>query len=88
MANTSMFPAIMAAMGHRPCRMQWVELHGMRLIFGSHDDGQSGFLATQHQYENFETSYAHLGEDGIVRRFNEQIATRDDITFTGEAYDL
>ena len=39
-----------------------------------------GAIATREQYENGKCSFAHLCPDGLIRRFNEIIGTRDEIT--------
>ncbi len=39
-----------------------------------------GAIATKKQYEAGECPYAHLCPDGFIRRFNEIIGTRDEIT--------
>jgi len=56
------------------------------LIGGDLEEG--GAIATKEQFESGAMSYAHLCEDGIVRRFNQEIGTREDIEFTGEEVDL
>jgi len=38
-------------------------------------------IATKEQFENFECSYAHLYEDGKIRRFGGVIGNIDDIEF-------
>lgn len=43
------------------------------------DLATGGAIATQDQYDNFRTSYAHLFRDGNVRRYNEIIGTLADI---------
>lgn len=52
------------------------------LIDGDLEKG--GAIATKEQYENGECSYAHLYPDGNIRRFNEIIGTKDEITIEGE----
>jgi hypothetical protein len=43
-----------------------------------------GAIATPEAYANGEASYAHLGRDGVVRRFHEVIGTVSDIEFLGD----
>lgn len=40
-----------------------------------------GAIATVKQYENFEDSYAHLGDDGIIMRYGNVIGKKEDIVF-------
>jgi len=42
-----------------------------------------GAICTKKQYINGELSYAHLFEDGTIRRFMHQIGTIKDIEFLG-----
>jgi len=43
-------------------------------------DGQSGFLATEDQYRNFETSFAHIYGDQI-RQYGDVIGQTAEIEF-------
>jgi len=42
-----------------------------------------GALTTKEAYKNGRASYAHLFEDGKVRRFGEVIGSKEDIEFSG-----
>ncbi len=46
-----------------------------------------GAIATPFQYENFETSFAHMYPDGRVVQFGQQIGTRDDVVVVGDYVD-
>ena len=52
------------------------------LIAGKND--LDGAIATKEQYENGVPSFAHLFEDGKIKRYGEIIGTIEDIVFTGE----
>lgn len=43
-----------------------------------------GAIATQDNYENGRCSYAHLFENGAIKRFNRVIGFVDDIKVTGD----
>ena len=43
-----------------------------------------GPIATQEQYENGQCPYAHLYEDGVIRRLGQSIGNRTDIDIVGE----
>ena len=45
---------------------------------------RTGPICTREQYENFEESFAHLFEDGRIRRHGQEIGTIDDIEFIEE----
>jgi hypothetical protein len=53
------------------------------LLDGTLEEG--GPIATPKQMANFQTSYAYLFSDGIVKRYRKQIGTREDITIIGES---
>ena len=53
------------------------------LLIGDLESG--GPIATQGAYENGEVSYAHLGCDGVIRRYCQEIGTKDDLEFIGES---
>ena len=48
------------------------------------DKEMGGSIATEHQYQNFEESFAYLTNDGRVLRYRQQIGTVDDIEFGEE----
>ena len=54
------------------------------LITSIFESKKGGAIATQEEYENFELNYAHLCEDGIVRRYSQEIGTIKDIEFLGD----
>lgn len=47
----------------------------------------SGAICTQEQWDDLDISYAHLMEDGSVKRFGRKIGTVDDIVVLGEYSD-
>lgn len=56
-----------------------------RIKFQGHDflligDLGYGAIATQEQFDDCADNYAHVYEDGIVRRYGRPIGTRSDIT--------
>jgi len=63
--------------GNRRVRFQGREY----LLIGDLTSG--GAIATQEQFDNFENSYAHLGEDGVVRRYGAVIGRRADVEDLG-----
>jgi hypothetical protein len=40
-----------------------------------------GAITTKEAYLNFDESYAHLYEDGAIRRYGQQIGTKEDLEF-------
>ncbi len=61
-----------------------------RIRFKSNDyilvgDGADGAIATEEQYHNGLTSYAHLFPSGEVKRYGEVIGTIEDVEFLGDA---
>lgn len=42
-------------------------------------------IATEESFRNGEMGYAHIGDDGLVRRFGSVIGSRDDIEILGNA---
>ena len=56
-----------------------IKLFGKDYIYIGDDCG--GAITTKEQYENFETNFAHLCPDGIIRSFGFPIGTVDDIEF-------
>ena len=59
-----------------------VRLHGETYIFIG-DPGIDGAIAKPEEYAHGRPSYAHLYEDGRVRRFGEVIATTEDLEWLG-----
>lgn len=57
------------------------------LLIASHGE-PNGPIATVHQYENGECSFAHLFADGAIRRHGHVVGTRDDLTFTGRRVEV
>ena len=51
------------------------------LVHGEGFGMNEGAMATKKQYANWLISFAHLFEDGVIRRFGEQIGTIEDIEF-------
>lgn len=43
--------------------------------------GRNGAIATESQYENFQTSTAHLFPNGEIKQYGEVVGTIDDIEF-------
>ena len=43
-------------------------------------DLSNGAITNQEQFDDFADGYAHVYEDGIVRRYGVPIGTRSDIT--------
>lgn len=60
-----------------------IRFKGEEFLFIGAEDHSSGAIAKRWQYENFETPYAHLLEDGRVARYNSEIGTRADIEWFG-----
>ena len=56
------------------------------LLLGDLTEG--GPLATPEQYQHGQCSYAHLFEDGQIRRFGKIIGTRADLTVLEEDVEL
>ena len=48
------------------------------LLIGDKNDGA---IATQEQWDNFALNYAHLYDDGKVRRYSSVIGTKEDIVY-------
>lgn len=44
-----------------------------------------GAITTEEAFYNGEMGYAHLGEDGLVRRFHSIIGSKNDIEILGDA---
>ena len=42
---------------------------------------KEGAIATKYQYENFEVSFAHLDDNGKIKRYGEVIGNIKDIEF-------
>lgn len=51
------------------------------ILAGSLESG--GPIATRHQYQNGQCSYAHLKSNGDIMRFNKVIGHRDEIEIIG-----
>ena len=47
-----------------------------------------GAIATPERYKSGTVSYAHLHEDGIIRRYHSEIGTKNDIEFLGDIEDI
>jgi hypothetical protein len=56
-----------------------VKFKGTEFVFVGEDDRSDGAIATPEAYEAGDTSYAHLFEDGLIRRFQTVIGTKDDL---------
>lgn len=55
-----------------------IRFKGKEYLFIGDEERTDGAIATEEQYANFETSFAHL-EDDKVMRFQEVIGTKNDI---------
>lgn len=42
-------------------------------------------IATEEAFRNGEVGYAHIGEDGLIRRFHSVIGSKDEIEILGDA---
>lgn len=67
--------------------MMNIEFQGKEWLFvgGSLEDG--GAITTPEAYATGEVSYAHLGRDGVIRRYLEEIGSIEDIKVLGPAED-
>lgn len=66
-------------------KVEKIRLFGENFLFIGAADHTDGAIATKEQYENFETNFAHLCSDGIIRSFGLSIGTAEDIEFLGKA---
>lgn len=65
--------------GSKECNEYKIRFQGREyLLIGSKTTGS---IATQEQFDNFETSFAYLHKDGVIRQFGMQIGTINDIEF-------
>lgn len=63
-----------------------VELFGQRymMLADPRVEGSEGFIATPEQFQRGIAGFAHLFEDGRVKRYGAEIAIREDIRVLGE----
>ena len=61
--------------------------HETEFLLVSTLNEKEGAIATEEAFENFGLSFAHLGIDGIIRQFGQQIGTINDIIFLPENED-
>jgi len=47
-----------------------------------------GAITTPERYRSGTVSYAHLGNDGVIRRYHSEIGTKNDIEFLNEIEDI
>ena len=47
-----------------------------------------GAITTKDDFENGRVSYAHMGDNGVIKRYGETIGTREDVEFTGEMVEV
>ena len=60
--------------------MKRIKLHGEEYVFtGDSIEDLDNAITKEDDYEHGKVSYAHLFEDGIIRRHNVQIGTAEDI---------
>lgn len=56
--------------------MRWVEFKGEKYLFGGSSLDESGFIATQEQYQTGQCSFAHwYPKENAVNRFGKPIGT-------------
>lgn len=56
-----------------------IKFKGEDYVFVGDSELMNGAIATKEDFESFNPSYAHLYEDGVVRRFGNPIGTKEDI---------
>ena len=62
--------------------MQRIKFQGTQYIL------VGGAITTEERYKSGTVSFAHLGDDGIIRRYHEEIGTKADLEFLGEIEDV
>jgi len=65
--------------------MQRIRFLGQEFILTHPVDGA---IATEEQYRVGKVGFAHLFEDGVIRRYGKKIGMGEDIEFIGEMEDI
>lgn len=66
-------------------KIRRVRFQGKDYLFGGSSLDESGFIATEEQFENFYASFAHYYPDKGILRYHMKIGTRKDLELLPES---